>query len=45
VTSRPALRASDAAWRDGYREAAMARIPGLAPPVIVTQPDQELEAG
>jgi hypothetical protein len=44
VISRPALRASDAAWREGYRETAMARIPGLAPPTIVGQPNQELEA-
>ena len=45
VISRPALRASDAAWREGYRETAMRRVPGLAPPTIVAQPDQELEAG
>ena len=45
VISRPALRPSDAAWREGYRQAAMARVPGLAPPTIVAQPDQELEAG
>ena len=43
--SRPALRASDAAWREGYRETAMRRVPGLAPRAIGAQPDQELEAG
>jgi hypothetical protein len=45
VISRPAMRPGDAAWREGYRETAMARVPGLAPPAIVAQPDQELEAG
>jgi hypothetical protein len=45
VISSPALRASDAAWREGYQETAMARIPGLARRRIVAQPDQELEAG
>jgi len=45
VISRPALRPGDAAWREGYRETAMARVPGLTPPTIIAEPDQELEAG
>ncbi len=45
VISRPALRAGDAAWREGYRETAMRRVPGLRPPAIGAEPDQELEAG
>ncbi len=45
VISRPALRAGDAAWREGYRETAMARVPSLTLRASGAQPDQELEAG
>jgi hypothetical protein len=45
VISRPTMRPSDAAWREGYRQAATARVPGLAPRGSGAQPDQELEAG
>jgi len=45
VISRPAMRPGDAAWREGYRETAMARVPGLARCSGGAQPDKELEAG
>ncbi len=45
VISRPSLRPIDAAWREGYRETAMARVPGLAPLPSAEEHDQELEAG
>jgi hypothetical protein len=44
VITRPAPRPSDAAWREGYREAAMRRVPGLTPDAISAQQDHELEA-
>ncbi len=44
VITRPALRASDAAWREGYRETAMRRVPDLTSGAISAQQDQELEA-
>ncbi len=45
VISRPALRASDAVWREGYQETTMVRVPGLARCSGGAQPDKELEAG
>jgi hypothetical protein len=45
VISRLAMRPGDAAWREGYRETAMARVLGLAPRARAAQRDQKLEAG
>jgi hypothetical protein len=42
VTERPAARASDAAWQQGYEHMVRARIPGLLP---ARQPEPDMEAG